>query len=286
MDPRGEAPPSRPHAPPQPGPTSDDAASDGADDIDLRDARPAGDSAAGDGSGGRTSPDDRTAPGDRESRPGAVPKGLVRVVALLAVTAVSIAVIVTMADRLNPLRGLIERRTIDRSGPAVVRAINDLGEFRAASGYYELIIDVEQEIDPIPSILAGERTLFVAAGTVEAGVDMRDLPDDAVRIDADRTRATITLPPPSLSPPRVDTGRSYIASQQRGLLNRLRDATSSNPDDSRRLYALADQRLTQAAAATPELRTRAETNTRLMLEGLLRSLGFTEVTVQFAAAGP
>jgi hypothetical protein len=37
----------------------------------------------------------------------------------------------------------------------------------------------------------------------------------------------------------------------------------------------------QAAAAESELRAQAERNTRAMLEGMLRSLGYTEVSVTF-----
>ena len=37
----------------------------------------------------------------------------------------------------------------------------------------------------------------------------------------------------------------------------------------------------QLASQSGELTTRAETNTRTMLQGLLRSLGYTQVTVAF-----
>jgi hypothetical protein len=232
-------------------------------------------------------PDDTTRPAGHptatEPRRG-VPRVLVGAAVLLAVVAVSLTLLAGAVDRLNPFRdGLFERRTIDRSGPAVVRAISDLGELRAASGYYELVVDVQHETGPLPSILVGDRTLFVAAGTVEAGVDLRDLPEDAVRVNGDRTTATIELPPPRLSPPRLDVRRSYVASRQRGIVDRLQDA-ATDADDTRELYALADRRLAEAAAATPELRTRAETNTRAMLRGLLRSLGFTDVTVTFTGS--
>ena len=187
-------------------------------------------------------------------------------------------------ERLNPFRnGVIQQRTVDRSGPAVLKAISDMGEFRAASGYYELVVDVEKAVDPLPSFLAGERVLFVAAGTVDVAVDLRTLGPGAVTVNEDRTAATINLPRPTLSKPRLDVERSYIYSHQRGLIDRLRGAVSDNPTaDERQLYTLASQRLGEAAAATNELTTRGEANTRAMLQGLLRSLGFTDVTVTFA----
>ena len=44
---------------------------------------------------------------------------------------------------------------------------------------------------------------------------------------------------------------------------------------------LAEQKLPEAAAADPALLERAEENTRSMLEGMMRGLGFERVTVRF-----
>lgn len=40
--------------------------------------------------------------------------------------------------------------SVDRSGPAVLKSIQDLGQFEAASGYYELVVDVEKDVKPVP----------------------------------------------------------------------------------------------------------------------------------------
>jgi hypothetical protein len=50
----------------------------------------------------------------------------------------------------------------------------------------------------------------------------------------------------------------------------------------RELYPLAEDKLEAAARDGSGLLARAERNTRLMLEGLLRSLGFTRVEVRFS----
>jgi Protein of unknown function (DUF4230) len=184
---------------------------------------------------------------------------------------------------LNPFKnGFIQQRTIDRSGPAVLKAVSDLGTLQAASGYYEIVIDVEKNVTNVPSFLAGRRTLFVAAGTVDSTVNLRNLGTGAVTVDRSRTAATIRLPKPTLSQPNLDLKRSYVFDEQRGLIDRIRDAVSGSPDDERQLYTLASQRLTQAAKANDELVNRAEANTRAVLQGLLRPLGFTDVTVTFA----
>jgi hypothetical protein len=218
-------------------------------------------------------------------RRGGMPRSLIAalVVAVLVISgAVALNVVTGALDKLNPFHnGLVQNRTIDRSSPVVLKAINDLGDFRAASGYYQLVVDVEKDVKPVPSFLAGHRVLFIAAGTVEVGVNLRGLSDGAVKVNADRTSATITLAQPTLSQPNLDEEHSYIYSQQRGLFDRIKDAVSDNAADQQQLYTLASQKLMAAAQQNNELTTRAETNTRSMLEGLLRSLGFTDITIQF-----
>jgi hypothetical protein len=202
---------------------------------------------------------------------------------LIICSAVALNITTGALQNLNPFRnGVVQNRTIDRSGPAVLKSITDLGQFQAASGYYELVVDVEKDVKPVPSFLAGRRELFIAAGTVEVGVNLRGLGSGAVQVNQDRTSATITLPRPTLGAPNLDLQRSYMYSQQRGLINRLKDAVSDNPSEQQQLYALATQKLAAAAEQTPELTDRGEANTRSMLEGLLRSLGFTTVTIQFS----
>lgn len=179
----------------------------------------------------------------------------------------------------NPFKnGLVTQQTIDRSGPAVLKAVNDLGTFQAASGYYEVVIDVEHHTDHVPSFLSGSRILFVAAGNVDVSVDLASLGSGAVTVNKDRTAATITLPKPKLAPARLDLGRSYVYSQEQGLVDHLRGGSAQ---DMKEVYDLSTRRLDEAARQSGELTTRAETNTRTMLQGLLHSLGYSDVTVTF-----
>ena len=228
--------------------------------------------------------DRRIDPDPSPRRP--VPRTVVAalVVGVLVVSgAVALNVVTGALERLNPFRnGIVQERTVDRSGPAVLKAITDLGEFKAASGYYELVIDVEKDVDNVPAVIAGRRVLFVAAGTVEAGVDLRSLDTSRVSVDAARTTATLTLPKPTLSEPRLDVDRSYVYSRERGLVDRLGEALGAGADDDRELYALASRRLAEAARSNDELTRRAQDNTRSALAGLLHSLGFKDVTVVFA----
>ncbi len=75
--------------------------------------------------------------------------------------------------------------------------------------------------------------------------------------------------------------RSYAVSKQRGLLDRLGDLFSDNPNSEQAVQKLAVRHIRKAAEES-ELTARAEANTRGMLQGLLRSLGFERVRITFA----
>jgi hypothetical protein len=170
-------------------------------------------------------------------------------------------------------------KTVDRSGPALLRSIQDLREFRAATGNFQVIVDIERDT-PLPSAILGERTIFVAAGSVDAVVDFSGLGRDDVVVSDDRRSATITLPRPTLSRPRLDLARSRVYDRDRGLLNRIGDVFADG-GDQQEIYVAAERKLRDAAGEGSGLRRRAEANTRAMLRTLLRSLGFTSVTVRF-----
>jgi hypothetical protein len=212
---------------------------------------------------------------ERSPRPS---RGGVLVLGLIAVIAVALVVLVGAVDSLNPFR----EETKDRSGPALLKSLEDLSEYRAASANLQIVVDVEQDNELLPSFLRGERTLFVAAGTVDAAVDFSGLAEGAVDVSDDRRAVTVTLPPATLTEARLDPSRSRVYDRDRGLFNRVEDLFADNPADEQPLYELATRKLADAAKADPELRERAQENTQRMLEGMLRGLGFERVTVKFA----
>ncbi|MDQ5834768.1 MAG: DUF4230 domain-containing protein [Actinomycetota bacterium] len=174
--------------------------------------------------------------------------------------------------------------TKDRSQPAVLKSIERLSEYRAASAQLQVIVDVEEDADYLPSFILGEKTLLVAGGNVDAGVDFRGLDKDALRVSEDRRTVSITLPQPTLSEAELDLERTRVFDSDRGLLDRVGDAFSDNPSEERALLLLAEDKLEAAAATDAGVMSAARENTRAMLEGLMRGLGFTRVTVRFAPA--
>ena len=172
--------------------------------------------------------------------------------------------------------------TVDRTGPAVLKSIENLRDFRAASGHFEVIVDVEEDARFIPSKIKGERVLFVAVGSVDAGVDFRGLEAGAVDVSDDGKAVTLELPPATFREPELDLERSHVYDRDRGAIDRLQSLFGDDVGVERELYPLAEEKLANAARDGSGLLARAERNTRLMLEGLLRSLGFTRVDVRFS----
>jgi hypothetical protein len=171
-------------------------------------------------------------------------------------------------------------REVDRSQPVLLKSIEDLKVYKAASGNFQVLVDLEQSARGIPLVIKGERTLFVAAGSVDAEVDFSTIDRGAIEVSADGRSARITLPRAHLTRARIDPDRSYVFSRKRGLLDRLGSVLSDNPTSERQLYQLAEDRL-EAAATQSGLVERAEQNTRAMLQSMLRSLGYRDVTVTF-----
>ena len=204
------------------------------------------------------------------------------VVAVLGLSAaIGLSSVIRAVGDANPFKnGLVTSRTVDRSGPAVLKAVSELGTLQSASGHYEMIVDIEHSVDHVPSFLAGRRVLFVAVGDVGTTVNLRDLPAGSVTVNDARTAATIHLAKPRLSAPQLDLQASHVYSSDRGVVDAIGDLFNGSPDQQQ-IYATATQKLAQAARADDELVTRAEASTRTTLQGLLRPLGFTDVTVVF-----
>jgi hypothetical protein len=210
------------------------------------------------------------------SRSGA--RSLIVLAGLAVLVVVAIALV---AGPLNPFG----TDTKDRSQPVLLKSLENLSDYHAATANMQVVVDVEEDSRLLPSFIKGERTLFVAAGTVDAAVDFRGLSRDpnAVKVSGDRRSVTLTLPAPKLLEPRLDPDRSRVYDRDRGVLDRVEDAFSDTPGDEQPLYQLAEDKLAAAAAADPKLLQTAERNTRAMLEGLLRGLGFRKITIDFRA---
>ena len=173
-------------------------------------------------------------------------------------------------------------KTTDRSQPPLLLSIQDLSRFVGASGNFEVVIDVQNNRPYIPDIIFNERTLFVAAGSVDAYVDFAKLTEGNLVVDEANKKVEVKLPAPQLEKPSIDHNRSYVFAEQRGAVNRVGDLFGGDPNKQQQLYQLAEAKIGQSAHDS-ELAKRAQENTEKMLKGMLTHLGYTTVVVTFAA---
>lgn len=189
----------------------------------------------------------------------------------------------------GPLRDLLPdignpfgTETEDRSGPAVLEALEDVSEYDAATGHFQVIVDIEEDASWVPDFLRGERTVMTVGGDVDASVDFTGLSGSAVQVSEDGESVRITLPPARLEEPHIDPDDVEVVSEERGLLDRVGGFFADNSSDTTELYRVAEDKLA-AAADDSGLTERAEENTQAFLEGLMGNLGFSEVSVVFDA---
>jgi len=203
-----------------------------------------------------------------------------------AVAAVLAGVLVLSAVHLLPqLRNPFAETTTDRSQPVLLKSITALSRYEAASGSFQVVVDLSKRTAFLPSFIEGSDTLFIGQGTEIAVVDFSQLGAKAIRVSADRKAVTVDLPSAQLEPAVLDVRQSYVYAQQQGLLNRIGNFFSGNPNSQQQVYIMAQQKIETAAKQSP-LVTEAEKNTRSMLDGMMRSLGFQRVTVAFGTATP
>jgi len=171
--------------------------------------------------------------------------------------------------------------TIDRTQPALLQSLADLSEYHAATANFQVIVDTEKDTRFVPSFIRGERTVYVAGGSVDAIVDFSRLDERSIQVSPDRTSVTVTLPAPTMADPDVDPEQSRVVSRDRGVLDRIGGAFSDNPTTEGPLVLAAQNKMRDAAGQS-DLRAKAEQNTRSMLQGMLKALGYTSVNVSFS----
>jgi len=215
-------------------------------------------------------------PDGRRGRRAALPIVALSLAALLAVLTV-----IQLRNLAQGAGARVGGGTVDRSGPVLLQSVRDLARYDAATGSFQVIVDLEQDAGFLPPAIVGQRTLFVAIGSVDAYVDFSRLGDDAVTVSADRRSAQVRLPHAALDRPNLDHQRSYVYSQDKGLVDRVRAFFDQSPNEQAQLYQVAERKIADAATQSG-LTDRAEANARTMLRDLLRTLGYQQVSITYA----
>ena len=171
-----------------------------------------------------------------------------------AVAAVAALLVAASAVHLLPqLRNPFAESTTVRSQPALLKSITALSRYEAASGSFQVIVDLSKKTAFLPSFIEGSDTLFIGEGTDIAFVDFSRLNGKAIRVAPGRTAVTVTLPGPRLEAAVLNVRQSYVYAQQQGLLNRIGNFFSGNPNSQQRVYIVALQKIQAAARRSPLL---------------------------------
>src|ERR1700733_7886090 len=203
-----------------------------------------------------------------------------------AIAAVLVLIVVLSAVHLLPqLRNPFAETTTETSQPVLLKSITSLSRYEAASGSFEVVVDLTKRTSLLPSFLAGSETLFMGQGSDIAYVDFSGLKSQAITMSANRQTVTVKLPKAQLEPAVLDVNQSYVVAEQQGLFNRIGNFFSGNPNSQQQVYVLAQQKITTAAKQSP-LVPEAEKNTQAMLTGMLTSLGFKHIIVTFGPEAP
>ena len=190
---------------------------------------------------------------------------------------VVLAVVGANMNGFNPFQSL----QTDRSQPALLKSIKDVSQYHAAVGNFEVVIDIEDGVEWMPDIIAGRRTLFVAAGTVNTYVDLSGVADKDLTLSPDGKSVTVRLPEAQFDKPNLDHDRSYVFSQDRGVLDQIADAI--DVPQQAQFFKLAETKMTTAAEES-ELRKQATDNTKAMLTGMFGALGIQVTFVDGASS--
>jgi Protein of unknown function (DUF4230) len=225
-------------------------------------------------------PDPRV-PGSREPRPPRT--GWTGRLAALAAAVVAVAIlllVLSVVHVLPKLRNPFATTTSVSNGPVLLKSITALSRYEAASGSFQVVVDLTKKTSFLPSFLVGSKTLFIGEGTDIAYVNFAQLKGPAIQASANKSTVTITLPRPQLEPAVLNPRQSYVFAEQSGLVNRVDNFFGGNPNSEQTVYIDAQHQIGDAARRSALL-SDAQANTKAMLTGMLGALGYQHVTVRF-----
>jgi hypothetical protein len=162
-----------------------------------------------------------------------------------------------------------EQQARTTTGPVVVEGIKDLDQLATVRWEESVIITRRSGGTELEQLVAGEEVTVVAAGDVEAGVNLADLGQDDVRVNGETV--TIRLPEPEILSVSLDEEETRVYDRDFGLLNvRPDDALVEEARD-----AAVDK--IEETARDEDILDQAEQNAENSISAFVTSLGFERV---------
>jgi hypothetical protein len=159
--------------------------------------------------------------------------------------------------------------------PDVVLAVHSLGRLETESYHLERVVDLtDHQTQLFGLVKAKDAILLVAVGDVVAGVDLQRLVAGDVDTDWEHRSVTLRLPPPAVFSATLDEKATRVYSRTTDLL------AAHHEDLETRARAEA-ARTMEKAAIDHGLLDRARGDAERAMTGLLRSIGFGEVRVEW-----
>ena len=175
------------------------------------------------------------------------------------------------AGRMPLIGPLLEDRPArTTTSPVVVEGVRELDRLATVRVTESIVVTRESGSEnALDRLFSGEEVLLVAAGDVEAGVDLSEIGENDVRVQDDTV--TFRLPEPEILSASLDEEKTRVYDREYGPLN-LR------PDDDlvEKARTTAEKRIEATARENGILET-AESNAEDSIRAFVRTLGFREV---------
>ncbi|HVJ20603.1 MAG TPA: DUF4230 domain-containing protein [Polyangiaceae bacterium] len=163
--------------------------------------------------------------------------------------------------------------TVVKANPNVLVAIKDLARLESAQFHMERVIDLSEKQSHLFGLVESEDAiLLVAVADVSAGVDLNKVMAEQIKVDHEKKSVEITLPPAEIFHTELDSEKTYVHTRRTGVLARRQEQLETKARQE------AERALVKAAQEAG-IEQRAGENAKRVVEGMVRSLGFTEVTV-------
>lgn len=169
--------------------------------------------------------------------------------------------------------------TVVRPTGNVLLAVRDLARLESASYHMERVIDLSEKQSHLFGLVQAEDAiLLVAVADISAGVDLSKLKASDIQADPNTGRVRVTLPPAEILSTALDDKRTYVHTRRTSALARRQEALET------RARQEAERALEEAAREAGILERASHSAVRVV-EGLVRSLGYTDIEVRARASG-
>ena len=169
----------------------------------------------------------------------------------------------------SPLRGL-GGEPYTQVGPTVVESVRDVAKLTTVEMVEYTTVEKGNDFGWL-NWARGDRIFLFAVARVGAGIDMQQVTTSSFAVDEETGFVTVELPPAEVTFVEVDNDATQVYDRDTGLLTK---GDSQLESDARQI---AEEILVNAAVEHGILQ-RAQTNAEETIAGLLRGVGYTDVT--------